>query len=446
MRLLSGILPVLAIFGLPILGAPVDGKKPAIPTSKGLQPLQQHFQSPHVLSLSRKFAAPSQRFRYIQALQKGTPVNGTVGTAVISAFGEILYLANITFGTQTIQAVVDTGSSDTWAVQTGFQCTQGRQSPTSSEIIVPEASCGFGTLVTTSPTFRQIPNQSFKVEYGDGEQLTGILGTEDVTLAGITVKSQEVGIVNHAFWNGDNSSSGLIGLAFPALTSGYNSSNPKYTSESDSVHYTPLFTNMYTKGLVAPVFSIAINRHGEETGGLLALGGLPPVNHSSVFACTPIKTTASRRSHTGVNATTIDPPQFKYYSITVDGVKAGTPFDNDTFDAHVDSGTTLVYLPEETADAYNKLFDPPAVHDYSAGQYNVRCTAKPPALGIKIGGQTFQINPVDLIIRAADGSCFSGITASYSGLAILGDVFLKNVVAVFDVGQHELRFAAREFY
>ncbi|KAL8804350.1 MAG: hypothetical protein Q9182_002632 [Xanthomendoza sp. 2 TL-2023] len=444
MRLISGVLAVFAIFGWPVLGAPVDGKKPANP--KVLQPLRPLSQSPHVLSLDRKFAAPSQRSRYIQALQRGIPGNGPVGTAVISAFGEIVYVTNITFGTQTFQAVVDTGSSDTWAVQTGFQCTQGRQTPTSSEIIVPEEKCRFGTPLTSSATFQQIPNQSFKVGYSDGEQVTGIVGTEDVTLAGITVKSQEVGIVNHAYWNGDNSSSGLIGLAFPTLTSVYNGSDPKYTSISDLIPYTPLFTNMYTKGLVAPIFSIAINRLGEETGGLLALGGLPPVNHSSTFACTPIKTTSSRHSHTGVNATTIDPPQFKFYTITVDGVQAGTPFDNDSFDAHVDSGTSLIYLPEETADAYNELFDPPAIHDYSAGQYNVPCTAKPPALGIKIGGQTFQINPEDLIIHARDGTCFSGITASYGGLANLGDVFLKNVVAVFDLGHHEMRFAAREFY
>ncbi|KAL8819645.1 MAG: hypothetical protein Q9223_001965 [Gallowayella weberi] len=444
MRLLSEVLTVFATIGLPILGAPIDDKKPANP--KVLQSLRPLSQSPYVLSLNRKLAAPSQRSRHVQALQRGIPANGAVGTAVISAFGEIQYLTNITFGTQTIQAVVDTGSSDTWAVQTGFQCTTGRQTPTSSEIIVPEERCGFGTPVTTSATFKQIPNQSFKVAYTDGEQLTGIVGTEDVTLAGITVKSQEVGIVNHAYWNGDNSSSGLIGLAFPALTSVYNGSNPKYTSESDVIPYTPLFTNMYTKGLVAPIFSIAINRHGEETGGLLALGGLPPVNHSSAFACTPIKMTSSRHSQTGINGTTIDPPQFKYYAITVEGVQAGTPFDNDSFDAHVDSGTSLIYLPEDTADAYNKLFDPPAKHNYSSGQYNVPCTAKPPALGIKIGGQTFQINPVDLIVHAADGTCFSGISASYSGPAVLGDVFLKNVVAVFDLGHHEMKFAAREFY
>ncbi|KAL8733212.1 MAG: hypothetical protein Q9166_002229 [cf. Caloplaca sp. 2 TL-2023] len=390
-------------------------------------------------------SAPAQRARYIQALQKADPVNGTVATSIINGFGEILYTTNITFGTQTFEAIVDTGSSDTWAVQSGFQCVQGRRP---AEITVPEAECEFGHLITTSPTFKQIPGQNFKVGYADGEELTGIVGTEDVTLAGITVKNQEVGIVNHAYWNGDNSSSGLIGLAYPNLTSAYKGNNPIYDTDSDSVPYTPLFTNMYTQGLVAPVFSIAINRRGEETGGLLALGGLPPVNYSSTFACTPLKTTVTRRPGSGVNGTTLDEPQYKYYSISVDGLISGTSFDSKTFEAHVDSGTSLLVLPEDTADAINDLFVPPGVHNFSFGQYDVDCNAKAPDLAIKIGGQTFHINPKDLIIKDENGSgaCFTGITASYNRLAVLGDVFLKNVVAVFDIGHREMRFAARESY
>ncbi|KAI4237823.1 MAG: hypothetical protein L6R40_005848 [Gallowayella cf. fulva] len=443
MHLLSGILPLLTTFALPILGIPIDGTKPAKPDPNVLQHPNPHAKSPVVLSLTRKLNPPPQRSRYARVLERAYPVNGTVGTSVINAFGEITYMTNITFGTQTIQAVVDTGSSDTWAVQTGFKCVQGRRA---SEITVPEAQCGFGTTVTTSPTFRQIANQSLSLSYNDGEELSGVVGTEDVTLGGITVKGQEVGLVNHAYWFGDNSSSGLIGLAFPALTSAFDDNNPIFTPKTDSIPYNPLFTNMYTKGLVAPVFSIAINRRGEETGGLLALGGLPPVNHSSTFACTPIKTTSTRHSGSGINGTTIDPPQYKYYAITVDGLKSGTPFDNDSFDAHVDSGTSLLSIPEEAATAVNKLFDPPALINYSTGLYQVSCTAKAADFGIKIGGQTFHINPQDLIIHSAQGSCFSGITASYSGLAVLGDVFLKNVVAVFDVGHHEMSFAAREFY
>ncbi|KAL8925478.1 MAG: hypothetical protein Q9172_002195 [Xanthocarpia lactea] len=444
---LTGLLSIFSIV-LSIAGSPLHNGKPIAKIAGPARP------QTHVLSLNRKLNLPSQRSRYLEAVQEGAPVNTTFGTSVLNGLGQILYTTNITFGSQTFEAIVDTGSSDTWAVQRGFQCVTGRPP---SEITVPEAQCGFGPPITSSTTFKPIPGQNLKARYADGAELTGIVGTESVTLAGITVKNQVVGIMNHAYWSGDNSSSGLIGLAFPNLTSAHRGNDPRVDTESDAAPYAPLFTSMYTQGLVAPIFSIAINRVGEETGGLLALGGLPPVNHSSVFACTPLKMTATRRPGSGVGGTTIDAPQYKFYLITVDGLESGTtsfnlsntfhqPLDNVPYEMSVDSGSTLIHLPEKTADAINDLFVPPAIHNYRTGQYDVDCAAKAPNLGVKIAGQTFHINPEDLIINRDRGPCFSGITATYSDRGVLGDVFLKNVVAVFDIGHLEMRFAAREFY
>ncbi|KAL8996566.1 MAG: hypothetical protein Q9169_003961 [Polycauliona sp. 2 TL-2023] len=445
------LLTVVTVIVPTIVGAPLDN---GTPNTRVARPVPHH-QRTHVLSLNRKPSVPSQRSRSLNVLQPQDKVNATLGIAPL-AFGDLVYTTNITFGTRSFEALVDTGSSDTWVVESGFRCVRG-----SAEITAPASSCGFGPPITaaSSPTFKRIEGQSFKIAYADNTGVTGIVGTETVTLAGITVKDQEVGIVNHADWYGDNSTSGLIGLAFPNITSAYRGNDPKYTSSSDSVPYTPLFTNMFMQGLVAPLFSIAVNRDGEETGGLLALGGLPPVNHSNIFACTPLKMMATRRFGSGVNGTTYDPPQYKYYSILVDSftshegnktteVPIGTSdtADDTPFNMHVDSGTSLVYVPEEAADAVNDLFVPPAKHNFSKGQYDVDCNAKAPDLAVKIAGYAFHINPVDLIVEGSDGSCFSGISATYNEQGVLGDVFMRNVVAVFDVGRHEMRFAAREFY
>lgn len=43
------------------------------------------------------------------------------------------------------------------------------------------------------------------------------MGTEEVTVAGITV-DQEVALVTAAAWEGDGATSGLMGLAYPALS------------------------------------------------------------------------------------------------------------------------------------------------------------------------------------------------------------------------------------
>lgn len=76
-------------------------------------------------------------------------------------------------------------------------------------------------LTCLSPTFTQIPGENFNISYGDGEFLTGILGYEKVTLANITVDRQEIAVVDLAYWNGDNISSGLTGFGYPSLTSAF---------------------------------------------------------------------------------------------------------------------------------------------------------------------------------------------------------------------------------
>jgi hypothetical protein len=73
---------------------------------------------------------------------------------------------------------------------------------------------------TTPPTFYQIPNENFGVQYGAGNG-SGLLGYEDVTIGGIKVKNQTFGIVNKSTNPGDGRDCGLIGLANPNLTSAH---------------------------------------------------------------------------------------------------------------------------------------------------------------------------------------------------------------------------------
>ena len=94
----------------------------------------------------------------------------------------------------------------------------------------------------------------------------------------------------------------------------------------------------------------------------------------------------------------------------------------------------------------NALFDPPAVYSDDEGAYIVDCNATAPEFGVRIGAETFFINAEDLFLDNGDGTCISGVDDAGDSLSILGDVFLKNVLAVFDVGASEMRFAAREFY
>ncbi|KAJ6113918.1 acid protease [Penicillium sp. IBT 18751x] len=349
---------------------------------------------------------------------------------LISLFEGEEYATPIVFGTQTFDVIVDTGSSDTWVVKKGFECID---LDTSKE--TTESACDFGPTYTVDSGFKQISGETFSITYGDGEYLYGYMGTETVTLADITV-SAEVAVVTEAAWEGDGTTSGLTG------TSAYS------TKSKAQEEYNPIFTTMVKDGLVDSYFSLAILRDVSGAAGYLTLGGLPPINFTETWTTTDILIT----SISGY------PDTYDFYTIEIDDVTlngASVSGSGGSIQYIVDSGTTLNYYPTSVANAVNAAFDPPATYDDDQGAYVVDCNATPPAHGITIGGTTFTINPLDMILYtgtddSGNAVCISGIDDggddSSEDLYILGDTFQKNVVTVFDVGAGELKFAPHEDY
>lgn len=194
------------------------------------------------------------------------------------------YAIDIDFGGKTFEVILDTGSSDLWLAEAGVQCVDEDMDP------VATAECGFGPLASSTFQDGSIANENFNISYGDGEFLTGVLGYEDVGVANITVNKQEVALVNYAFWEGDNVTSGLMGFAYPSLTSAYSGTNPAVDNENTTtVPYTNWIFNAIDQGLINPMFSLAIERGSNGGGGQLALGGLPSVDFNHTFTSTPLK-------------------------------------------------------------------------------------------------------------------------------------------------------------
>lgn len=137
------------------------------------------------------------------------PDGNTTGIIALDLGEEIA--AEVTIGDQTFDLIIDTGSSDTWVAEAGFSCTDFETGEPAAE-----SACGFGTLYNVTSTFKPISGEEFDIEYGDLETLTGTFGTEEVTIANITV-DQQIAVVTDAYWDGDGTSSGLMGLAYPPL-------------------------------------------------------------------------------------------------------------------------------------------------------------------------------------------------------------------------------------
>ena len=137
------------------------------------------------------------------------------------------------------------------------------------------------------------------------------------------------------------------------------------------------------------------------------------------------------------------------WTLTVEAVQWNGQTKTAPFQAVVDTGNWLNVIPEPLATKINAEFDPPAgAFDTVSGYYPVKCDATPPSnIGIQINGHMFSIDSRDMIWRDWDGQCYSGVATLLSELGVtlyfLGDAFLKNVVAVFDFGKDEMRFAQR---
>ena len=168
---------------------------------------------------------------------------------------------------------------------------------------------------------------------------------------------------------------------------------------------------------------------------------------------------------------------YAWYSLLIDGIAITVPSTNRTSTVTtpsptsspaapppspanasavviLDSGSSLMYLSDATADFIASAFVPAGRIDPSSGLWTVRCDARAPRVGITIRGQTFWVSEIDLMNRSKgavgsggrSGECVLGVQRAGGGSLVLGDVWLKNVLVVFDIEAQEIRVAAREDY
>lgn len=359
--------------------------------------------------------------------------------------------ADIQIGAQTVRATVDTGSSDTWFMTQGTQCLNAFQ-PTSS------ANCGYnGTPLAHSPSFEPLPHEHLNLSYGIGDRIIAVPGSEHIVFGGIDVPKQLIGRAKTAATTYVGHATGLIGLAYPILTNLYPGNDPSTDVPcSDAVgandtgcniqHYSPLLSTVFKDGLTPPIFAFAISRSAPH-GGLMTIGGIPDIHDpkinissQSMVATVPIEKPNNLQHHV-------------WYLITVEGLQYEGASETEGKGQYVvDSGTIQTLVGKEQAAKINALFDPPAVFSKKYNSYFVQCDAVAPELGVNIGGETFMFNKKDLILDLGPefgSTCESGIqVGTFTGdyPPILSSLFMRNVLAVFDVGKTEMTFASRPYY
>ncbi|KAL4245319.1 peptidase A1 family protein [Abortiporus biennis] len=312
----------------------------------------------------------------------------------------MLWHGSITVGTppQTFQVDFDTGSSD---------------------IFLPGASCtsncdGHKAYDASQSSTANALTTPFRLSYGDGSSVDGEQYTDTVTLAGLTATKQTLGSAT-SYSPGFNTQNfapdGLVGLAFMSI-SAYNSP--------------PFFQNVMDQGQSdSAMFAFKLSADASE----LYVGGVNNAHYKGDFAYASV-------THEG------------YWEVNMDSVSVGGQQVAGQQSAIVDTGTTLLVGDSKTvANIYSNIPNAQASDTSGPGMYTFPCNAVP-TISLTFGGKAFNIDPTILnmgTVSPGSDRCVSGLVASQSSddmkFWIVGDVFLRNVYTVFDVGNSRVGFA-----
>jgi hypothetical protein len=301
------------------------------------------------------------------------------GNAALYNAQDMYYITDITVGNKTVPVTIDTGSSDTWFVRSPFTCidyygnrvavsaapSPCTDSDANTDKPPQESRCGFGQNYIANFSQGVIDNAVFARSYADGTYVYGYFGFDDVNIGGVTIQHQQLAIVNNTYWYGDGKTSGLLGLAYPIMTA----------MDGNIAEYNPVFTNMWQRDLIMPLFTLGLSRDSTTNGSIagqgeesyLAFGGLPPVDYDdSTWARTPI---LSMQTEPGWGITT---DVRGLYIISADAYVYGKlnnsapdPYENlvvntTQFPIVIDCGSSTTRLPTGTYLSFTLLlFSPP---------------------------------------------------------------------------------------
>lgn len=145
---------------------------------------------------------------------------GTSGSTSATDTGEVTaedvqndsqYICEVAIGTpaQNLMLDFDTGSSDLWVWSTELSSTIQTQGKAAGHTIFDP---------TKSSTWKVLSGETWSISYGDSSSASGDVGTDNVTIGGLTIKAQAVEVaktISSQFVSsvGD----GLLGLAWPNI-------------------------------------------------------------------------------------------------------------------------------------------------------------------------------------------------------------------------------------
>ncbi|KAH8596502.1 aspartic peptidase domain-containing protein [Bisporella sp. PMI_857] len=305
------------------------------------------------------------------------------------------YFAEIYLGTRSTpyQLLLDTGAGQTWVM--GASCTS---QPCKNHNT-------FGP--SDSTTYHDAPGE-LDIGYGTGD-VKGTMATDSFTIAGLKVPLT-FGVANETSDDFNNFPiDGILGLS---------------KLEGDYPNFVESLVS--SKLLTSNVFGIGINRaaDGPNTGEI-NFGKPNTAKFSGDLKYTPVSDNAERD-----------------WAIPFDNVGLGDQKSEvPSRLAYLDTGTSFIFVPPADAKTFHASV--PGAVSNDGITYNVPCSTTD-SVYFTFSGTKYTVSAKDWVSPEVSGKCTSNIYGIQivSGAWLLGDTFLKNVYAVFDIDGSRVGLAA----
>lgn len=340
------------------------------------------------------------------------------------------YNVEIELGTpaQNFNLLVDTGSSDLWVIeQSNPYCAEYAYQVESGEFVNCTTSGTFNS--TASETFNK-NSSDFFIKYGDGTVAEGDWATDIVSFQNATIKDMSFGLGTKT-----NSTIGVLGIGYTA--------NEASQSLSNSFTYANLPIRLTQEGVInMPAYSLWLNDLTSTDGSLL-FGGVDHAKYSGSLQKVPIL-----KSTTGA----AKPEAFliAFTSLNYNASGETEEMLDKTYEALLDSGTSLSYFPVAVATNLLNAFD--ATYNSGLGYYIQSCNLQG-SLDYSFSGATVSVpfsslllpvrNNKGTLARFTNGDpvCAIGILPASYPFALLGDTFLRSAYVVYDLENDEIALA-----
>ncbi|KAF2755704.1 acid protease [Pseudovirgaria hyperparasitica] len=333
---------------------------------------------------------------------------------------QTLYFANATLGTpeQSFRFHIDTGSSDLWvnAANSSF-CEDSNNGCSDSGTYSPDDSSSY-----------EFVNDDFNISYVDGSGATGDYAKETFKFGGATVDGLQFGI-------GYTSSSpeGILGI-------GYTTNEVQVQRVQGGQPYPNLPQALVDNGMInSNAYSLWLNDLDASMGSIL-FGGVDTRKYNGELQTLPVIAESNGK--------------YAEFIIALTGMgqngQNGSIFSDQTVPVLLDSGSTLMYLPDEVADALFTSMN--AQYNSRAGVASIDCSAadSTDTLDFTFSGPTISVPMNELVIVASVSrrgveSCILGIAPSGGSTAVLGDTFLRSAYVVYDLQGNTISLAQTAF-